>query len=173
MIAVLDAAYAEDRAGAGCVLAHDWAAETPAHAFGLRSGAPQPYVPGAFYQRELPLLLALLRATPAPFSSVLVDGYVWLDGSGRPGLGAHLYEALGGAVPVVGIAKTRFAGDAFAVEVCRGASARPLYLTTAGIEPGAAADHVRGMHGCGRIPTLVRAADALARAHLSSAAASG
>lgn len=43
-----------------------------------------------------------------------------------PGLGQHLYEALGCQVPVVGVAKTHFAG--VAVPVLR--SQNPLYVTS-------------------------------------------
>jgi hypothetical protein len=43
-------------------------------------------------------------------SQAIVDGYVWLDDAGKPGLGAHLYQALGGRVAVLGVAETKFRG---------------------------------------------------------------
>jgi deoxyinosine 3'endonuclease (endonuclease V) len=70
----------------------------------------QTYQPGRFFQR----LLAALRRLP-PMEIVLIDGYVWLDNLGIPGLGARLFQALEGEVPVIGIAKTKFRG----AELCQ------------------------------------------------------
>jgi deoxyribonuclease V len=52
-----------------------------------------PHLPGQLFRLELPCLLAVLALDPLP-ECVVVDGYVWLDGEGRPGLGAHLWEAI-------------------------------------------------------------------------------
>jgi deoxyribonuclease V len=126
----------------------------------------EPYEPGSFYRRELPCLLAVLRSIPKAPTAAVIDGYVWLPPTGRPGLGAHLYEALGRRTPVVGIAKSAFAGVEscdFVVPVLRGTSKRPLYVTAAGIGPHAAAREVSRMAGKHRIPDLVRIADQLAR----------
>jgi deoxyribonuclease V len=122
-----------------------------------------PYEPGRFYLRELPCLLAVLARAPAPLAAAVVDGYVWLADETRPGLGAHLFESLGGTVPVVGVAKTRFAGAERALPVTRGDSLRPLWVTAAGIDPTEAAEHVRRMHGPFRIPTALRRVDRLCR----------
>src|SRR4051812_30749182 len=83
-----------------------------------------PYQPGAFYLRELPAYRALL---PPRATLVIVDGYVDLDPHGRPGLGAHVHEEFG--VPVIGVAKTSFQPATHAIEVRRGGSAKPLYIT--------------------------------------------
>ena len=122
------------------------------------------YTPGEFYRRELPCLLAVLAGGPPPDIGV-VDGYAWLGlahGAGRPGLGAYLYEALGRRVPVVGVAKTRFA-SAEAVPVVRGGSRSPLWVTAAGVDPAEAAGRVAAMAGPYRVPALLRRADHLAR----------
>ena len=55
---------------------------------------------------------------------------------GEPGLGAHLHDAI--ARPVISVAKTRFSG-ADAVEIWRGESQKPLYITAAGLSAGDAA----------------------------------
>ncbi len=94
---------------------------------------------------------------------VVVDGYVWLDGVSVAGLGAHLYQALAGKVAVIGVAKRRFAGAGAAVEVVRGRSIRPLFITAAGMSAQTAAEHVRSMHGPNRIPTLLKRVDSLCR----------
>jgi deoxyribonuclease V len=122
-----------------------------------------PYEPGAFYKRELPCLLEVLGLAPGPLDAVIVDGYVWLSRDGRPGLGARLFEALGGRTAVVGVAKTSFAGADFAAPVQRGASARPLYVTAAGMDANEAADRVREMAGAHRIPELLKRVDRLCR----------
>jgi deoxyribonuclease V len=81
----------------------------------------------------------------------------------RPGLGARLFEALGGAAAVIGVAKRSFMGSAFAEPVLRGRSASPLYVTSAGVDATVAAGWIRGMHGGHRIPTLLARADRLCR----------
>ena len=99
--------------------------------------AVAPYVPGQLYLRELPCLLAVLERVARPLDAVLVDGYAVLDAQGRPGLGAHLH-GVERRIPVVGVAKTHFRGST-AVEVLRGGSTRPLYVTAVGIDPERAA----------------------------------
>ena len=103
----------------------------------------------------------MLATLPGPPDLVVVDGYAML-GPDRPGLGAHLHDALGGSIPVVGVAKTAFAG-AVAIPVLRGSSAVPLWITAIGIDPAQAAGHVTAMHGPHRLPTLLVRADHLAR----------
>jgi deoxyribonuclease V len=100
-----------------------------------------------------------------PFGAIVVDGYVDLDAHGAPGLGAHLYDALEGRVPVIGIAKTAYKGADFAAAVVRGESTRPVYVTSRGVPLPEAAERVRGMHGPHRIPTLVTRVDHLARGY--------
>ena len=128
------------------------------------AGAPGAYEPGDFKKRELPYLLRLVessRAHTAQLTSILIDGYVFLD-EGHRGLGAHLYEALERRVPVIGVAKTRYRGAA-AIELLRGASKSPLHITAAGIEPTEAAAFVANLHGEHRIPTMLRLVDRASR----------
>jgi deoxyribonuclease V len=161
MIACVDVDYRGDEAWAACVLLRDWADadSTGVHVEHLTGVAP--YQPGEFYRRELPCLLAVLAKVKDGLDAVVVDGYVWL-GDGRRGLGAHLFEALGGGVPVIGVAKTSFASAA-AAAVVRGTSRRPLYVTAAGMGLAEAAGRVRSMHGQFRIPTLLKKVDQLCR----------
>ena len=119
-----------------------------------------PYRPGEFFLRELPPLRAVL-AQVRNLGLLVIDGYVDLDPSGRPGLGAPAHAAFG--VPVIGVAKTRFLAASHAVQVLRGSSARPLFVTAAGIPLAQAADLVRRMAGPFRLPDALRRVDALAR----------
>jgi deoxyribonuclease V len=95
---------------------------------------------------------------------LIVDGYVDLDPDGRPGLGAHAHAEFG--VPVIGLAKTRFAPAVHAVPVVRGNATRPLYVTTVGIPQPDATDLVRTMTGKFRLPDALRRIDNLACGHL-------
>lgn len=162
MIAVLDVGYAEAGARTACALIHAFSDAEPAELLTRDTpGPPAPYEPGAFYRRELPLLLDMLAALEAKPGTVVIDGYVWLSG-GAPGLGAHLHKALQGPV-VIGVAKTMFRGDDWSDRVLRGRSRQPLFVTAAGIEPEAAAGAVQAMHGPHRVPTLLRLVDQATR----------
>jgi deoxyribonuclease V len=91
----------------------------------------------------------------------VVDGYADLDPDGRPGLGARARDEFG--VPVIGVAKTPFRTATHAIAVLRGTSARPLYVTAAGMPRADAASLVRQMAGRYRLPDALRRADTLAR----------
>ena len=158
-LAITDVAYQDDVARAACVLATGWESDRPTSTFVALRTPVADYVAGEFWQRELPVLLTLLEGqTP---DLIVVDGYVWLDANGRKGMGARLHDALG--IPVVGVAKRPFQGGEFAEQVFRGTGHRPLWVTAVGTDPVQAAAKVAGMHGEHRIPTLLAAADHLAR----------
>ena len=120
-----------------------------------------PYQPSEFCLRELPPLRAVLAAALPDVELLIVDGYVDLDPSGRPGLGAHAQREFG--VPVIGVAKTRFATATHAIPVIRGQSARPLFVTSAGLPLPDAAALVHAMSGKYRLPDALRCAGSLAR----------
>ena len=92
---------------------------------------------------------------------LVIDGYADLDPAGRPGLGVYAYRVF--AVPVIGVAKSAFRTATHAVPVLRGTSARPLYVTAAGMPRADAAQLVRRMTGRFRLPDALRRADQLAR----------
>jgi deoxyribonuclease V len=119
------------------------------------------YRPGELYLRELPPLRAVLHDLSG-LGLLVVDGYADLDPGGRPGLGAHAHAEFG--IPVIGVAKSRFRTATHAVPVVRGSSARPLFVTAAGMPAADAADVVRHMAGRYRLPDALRRADTFARA---------
>jgi len=129
----------------------EWTATVPAVA---------PYRPGQFFLRELPPLRAVL-ADAGNLRLIVIDGYVDLDQAGRPGLGAEVHGEF--AVPVIGVAKTSFRTATHAIPVIRAGSARPLFVTAAGLPLPEAASLVRKMAGRYRLPDALRRADALAR----------
>jgi deoxyribonuclease V len=159
VIAIVDVQYAGTRARAGCVIAHGWTDAAPADERTRETEVAAAYVPGEFYRRELPPVLDILRGVDG-LATAVIDAHVWL-GHDRPGLGARLHEALGGAVAVVGVAKNAFA-SAPSLPVVRNA-ARPLYVSAIGLDPHDAAARVAAMAGPYRIPALIRRADQLAR----------
>jgi deoxyribonuclease V len=122
-----------------------------------------PYQPGEFYRRELPPLRAVLDGIGG-LGLLVVDGYADLDPGGRPGLGAHAHTEFG--IPVIGVAKSAFATATHAVAVLRGTSARPVFVTAAGMPRADAAELVRCMAGRFRVPDALRRADQLARTAL-------
>lgn len=163
MILAVDVHYAEPGATAAGVLFDDWTAESPSGVVVSRFAEVASYAPGAFYRRERPCILGLLREHALQPDTIVVDGHVFLDDAGRPGLGKHLFDALDGRVPVIGVAKTAFVGLGGHHEVLRGGGARPLYVSAAGIDLETAKAHIRAMHGTHRIPTLLKAVDRLCR----------
>jgi deoxyribonuclease V len=162
-IVFLDAHYARAGGAAAALVADSWVAERSIDEQSVWVDEVAPYRPGAFFERELRCLMQVLGRVDRP-TLVVIDGYVVLDGQGRPGLGAHLHERLGGSVPVVGVAKTAFQGSLFAQRIVRGSSLWPLFVTAKGIDPGEAAELVRTMRGEYRVPTLLARVDGLARA---------
>lgn len=160
MKAILDVDYRGDKAIVACILFKDWTDSKVVRQFTVQVKDVAPYEPGAFYKRELPCLMAALAKVTEPLDLVVIDGNVWLD-DGKHGLGAHLFDAI--QKPIVGIAKTSFKGSPFAQHVLRGTSKNPLFVTAAGMDQAVAAQHVAGMDGENRIPTLVKLVDRLCR----------
>jgi deoxyribonuclease V len=118
------------------------------------------YRPGEFYLRELPPIRAVCRHA-GPFALIVVDGYVDLDPQGQRGLGGYVHAEFG--APVIGVAKTSYRSATHAAQIRRGQSARPLYITAAGLTITEAAGLVENMAGPFRIPDALRTVDRLAR----------
>jgi deoxyribonuclease V len=164
VILAVDVHYIEPGAIAAGVCFDDWHDTLPSRTYISRFDAVAPYEPGAFYRRELPCILSLLREHELQPSLIIVDGHVFLDDKDeRPGLGKHLFDALGGRVPVIGVAKTSFVGLGADHEVRRGDSARPLYVSAAGLPLSGAKAHILAMHGEHRLPTLLKTVDRACR----------
>src|SRR5262245_6077979 len=105
----LDVAYADTAAAVAGALIPSWDAERPSQILVRRFDGPlATYEPGAFYKRELPLLLSMIGELTEPVEAIIIDGYVWLDADNVVGLGGHLYTSLGYRIPVIGVAKTRY-----------------------------------------------------------------
>jgi len=166
MILCTDVDYHDDgTAHAAGVVLQDWRARSPYDEAVVHVKDVAEYVPGQFYKRELPCILRVMRVLPS-VGMVIVDGYTWLE-PGRKGLGAHLWDALGGTIPVIGVAKAYFKNTK-AIEVCRGKSKRPLYVTAQGIDEVVAAEQISRMHGRHRFPEMLKRVDHLCRGRMKS-----
>ncbi|MEL7060998.1 MAG: endonuclease V [Acidobacteriota bacterium] len=165
----LDVDYREtSSAQAAAVAFRDWTdVEGVARCVCTSELPPAAYRPGELYRRELPPLLNVLEALrmrlDEPMGVLVVDAYCQLDAHGRPGLGAHLSAALGGRLPIVGVAKSRYRDTTHAAEVLRGRSRRPLFVTAVGLDLDLAARLIFSMAGPHRLPTLLKDVDRLAR----------
>jgi deoxyribonuclease V len=162
MLACVDVDYRENGAVAACVRFRAWTDGTPAAESVVEIRNVAAYESGQFYRRELPCILAVLKGLPELPQVIVIDGYVWIEAQ-RPGLGAHLYEALERQVAVIGVAKTRFARAEPVELVLRGRSRSPLFATAVGMDVTEAACYIQTMHGPYRIPTLLKRADQLSR----------
>jgi deoxyribonuclease V len=162
MLACVDVDYRDETAVAACVLFRAWTDSASVAELVRVIDRVEPYVPGQFYKRELPCVLAVLESVTEPLDAIIIDGYVWLRDDDTPGLGGHLYEALGKTTPVIGVAKSNFA-SAPARAMLRADSARPLFVTAAGIDIEEAVCRVQQMHGQFRLPTLLKRVDQLCR----------
>lgn len=159
----VDIDYRQDVIVAAGVGFRDWPDAAPSFEQTARFPAQADvYESGQFYRREMPYVLALVGQLRVPVDTIVIDGSVWLEG-GRPGLGARLHEALGGAYAVVGVAKRPFRDAANAVALHRGASKAPLFVSAVGVDLGIAVAGVARMHGPHRLPTLLKRVDRLSR----------
>jgi len=159
-----DAAYSGDRATAAGVLFSSWIDDECDRTLTKEITGVAPYEPGSFYKRELPCLLALLSDINLDeLTAIVVDGYVVLGEAQKPGLGMHLYEAIDRVLPVIGVAKNKFADTPESCEVLRGNSQSPLFVTSVGIPLEIAKANIAGMHGEHRMPTMLKKVDQLCR----------
>jgi deoxyribonuclease V len=167
-IVCLDVAYGDTAAAVAGALVLGWDADSASQTVVRRfEGPPASYEPGAFYRRELPLLLPVIAELATSVDAIVIDGYVWLEDN-RPGLGGHLFASLGCRIPVIGVAKTRYRNDTWSIPVLRGTSTQPLFVTSAGFQATEAAHCIRRMHGDHRIPTILALVDKAARDGLAS-----
>lgn len=143
----------------------NWNDDRPVKIYTEIISGVEEYIPGEFYKRELPCILSLLKQIDiTETEAIIVDGFVYLDDENSLGLGAHLYQALQGEVPVIGVAKTNFASiEKNKRAVFRGESTKPLYVTAIGIDIDIATGNITKMHGDYRLPTLLKELDRLTK----------
>jgi deoxyribonuclease V len=168
MIACLDVHYSTDTACAAAIVFADWQDEQPVAEYTAIDPNPPEYEPGKFYLRELQPQLGVIAKIAEPIDVYVIDAYCHLSPDLAPGLGHHLYEALDRKPAIIGVAKNRYRDSQHAVELCRGESAKPLFVTSIGMTYDVAALHVKSMVGEFRIPSLLKQVDRLCREGVKS-----
>lgn len=168
MMMAVDVHYSGNVGVCAAVTFEDWGAATPTACYVHQHQGISEYQPGKFYLRELPVILGLISACGVSPNIIVVDGYVFLDGYQQPGLGKHLYDALDGKVPIIGIAKSpyREIGPEFALR--RGNSKNAIYVTSVGVDFEHAKQLVGMMHGKFRLPDIIRYTDQLSRTSIAN-----
>lgn len=163
MILAVDAHYSDSIAKIAGLSFSAWDSDIALSIHTSQTPISAEYKPGLFYKRELPCIVALLEEHRLNPEAIVIDGYVYLDGNAEAGLGKHLFDHLGGEVAVIGVAKSKFRQIPVTHEILRGRSAKPLYVTSEGLDLFEAKRLVRSMHGKNRIPTLLKLADSICR----------
>jgi deoxyribonuclease V len=163
MILAVDVHYPQEGARVAGVTFADWQACKPEQEWVTRVSSVAGYEPGQFYRRELPCILELLKHVHPLPECIVIDGYVYLGRDEKPGLGKYLHDTLEGKCVIIGVAKRRFEGTPLEVELFRGKSRRPLYVTAAGINQAEARRLIMEMCGESRLPALLKRVDQLCR----------
>ncbi len=166
MMAAVDVHYEIDKSIAACIAFKEWGDSSPYKSKRITLSPSKDYCPGRFYKRELPCILAVLESIDHTFDIIIIDGYVHLKKDYGKGLGAYLFESLPYTSCIIGVAKNPLKiADNF-VQINRGKSKRPLFISSIGCPVQYAAESIISMHGGNRIPTLLKLADKLARSQI-------
>jgi deoxyribonuclease V len=163
MILSVDVDYRDTGAFIAGITFNNWQDENESEIFNSILNNIEDYMPGQFYRRELPCILKLIEEHEISPETIVIDGFVYLDGNYEAGLGKHLYEALNRKVNVVGVAKRPFKGIPPECELLRGKSKKPLYITSVGMPLEVAKVSIKSMHGKYRVPTLLKKTDQMCR----------
>ena len=159
----VDTHYLDDTAKVAGTLFKEWQDDDYIEKYVCQVSGNKSYEPGKFYKRELPGIQALIKKIIVRPEIIIIDGYVFLDGIAKPGLGKHLYSWLDEKIPVIGVAKNPFKGIKDVNKITRGKSNKPLFVTCAGMDLAGAKKNISSMHGTYRIPTLLKLVDQLSR----------
>lgn len=165
MIIAVDSFYKEANAKTIAITFDQWDDTNFHKYYSQDTEVSAEYISGEFYKRELPCILKILENFDLNMINfIVIDGYVFLDDFGKFGLGGHLYESLNKAIPIIGVAKTNFAANKQnKVELFRGKSKNPLYISSIGIDLLTAKENISKMFGEYRIPKLLKELDQLTK----------
>ncbi|WDF59255.1 endonuclease V [Flavobacterium sp. KACC 22758] len=165
MILAFDTYYFDNKAKTVCLEFENWNEDKNFKVHAEIIDNVSEYIPGEFYKRELPCILSLLNQIDLKnIETIIVDGFVYLDDDKKYGLGGHLYEKLNNEIPIIGVAKTNFASiEKDKKALLRGDSAKPLFITSIGIDLEEAFQKVESMAGEFRMPTLLKELDRLTK----------
>jgi len=163
MIACFDVQYELNCGHAAAITFAEWTDTSSVDQYSLAVPGVGEYRPGSFYQRELKPICEIIKLIQSPVKYFVIDAYCHLSASLDPGLGSYLLQTLPEDSVVIGVAKNRFRDTTHAVELFRGGSDRPLFITSIGIGYQQAASFIKSMSGDHRIPTLLKTVDRICR----------
>lgn len=165
MILTIDVHYKTNYAKTVLLFFEHWQSETPSNVVTHITKDVMEYEPGSFYKRELPCILnALQTVSLDEIETIIIDGYIYVDNEGKYGLGGYLYEALDKKFPIIGVAKTSFQSNKeTVVEILRGESKNPLFVSALGLDKEVAANHIKSMFGAYRLPYLLKLMDQITK----------
>lgn len=165
MFVAVDTFYYENKAKTIAITFNNWEDSTYSKYYSQELEISADYVSGEFYKRELPCILSILKTINLDsIDAIIIDGYVYLDDFNKYGLGGHLYESLNRKIPIIGVAKTNFASNnKNKVELLRGKSKNPLFITSIGFDIFIAKENISKMFGKYRIPKLLKELDQLTK----------
>lgn len=160
MLLAIDVHYKSNYAKAVGVF-FNWEDDEPIKIISEKIEKVEAYVPGQFYKRELPCILALLKNVDLnTLEAIIVDGHVFIDDEKNHGLGGYLWKALDEKIPIIGVAKTAFHSvQKLSQPIFRGESKSPLYVSAIGFELDLALQKVQNMKGDFRIPSILKILD--------------
>ena len=162
IVACFDVYYYENYAKASCVVFQKDEEEHILAEYNVLVNEINEYIPGQSYKRELPCILKVLDEVKEKIDFIIVDSFVWINDNHK-GLGGYLYEALDCKTPVMGVAKTFFKDSTNYLEVYRGDSNKPLYVSAANLDLNYAAQFVKELKGDYRMPQVLKRVDQLSR----------
>jgi deoxyribonuclease V len=165
MIIAIDVHYRTEIAKIVAIQFENWTNENAQQIFIDMKTDIAEYEPGAFYKRELPCIVEIMKKIDIPaVTCIVVDGYVYLNDDDKKGLGYYVFELFEGKIPVIGVAKTSFHQNTKNVRpILRGVSTNPLYVTSIGVDVDEASNWVQSMAGEFRMPTLLKLMDTLTK----------
>jgi deoxyribonuclease V len=160
----LDVHYREDVAKIVGVL-FDWEDVQPKKIIVEYINEVSEYIPGEFYKRELPCIIEILNKVDLnTIDTIIIDGHIYVDDDLKYGLGGYVWQAVNEKIPIIGVAKTSFYKNKATVqEVTRGNSAKPLYVSSIGIDVDKALELIKNMKGDYRIPTILKELDRITK----------
>ncbi|MDY6854124.1 MAG: endonuclease V [Thermodesulfobacteriota bacterium] len=163
MILAVDVDYKETSALVAGVSFNTWDDSHPKRVYTSCIENINEYEPGSFYKRELPCIFSLLKEHKLKPDIIVIDGFVYLDGVKKIGLGKHLYDSLRKETIVIGVAKRPFKDIGYDYAIYRCRSRKPLYVTAEGVDLNQAFEAITQMHGEFRIPDLLKKVDQVCR----------
>lgn len=165
MILALDVHYKENNSAKSVGVLFDWDDDKPQQTLIEYVQDIDEYVPGEFYKRELPCLMKIIETIDLKtLEAIIVDGYIYVDNSGKFGLGGILWQTLNQQIPVIGLAKTSFHGNKETVkEILRGESKNPLFVSSIDFDLNTASERIKNMKGDYRIPNLLKELDVITK----------